>query len=634
MLKHLSDLVLLLAELQQRKVVHVGILYGVGWYGSLQAVDVAVRTYGLPPGLQTVAGVILALGFPVALVLAWFFDWTPEGLRRAPPRRRHTRLPSRFLYFFYTSFAIGLLGVTAFALVTVSRAREMERQEGGASASPVLAILRIEDFSAGGDRGWLGEALRAGLVDALSRSQGVVVRSKEAVAAYEAAGLPPDSLARILGADFLVSGSLAASDEGTNVYIRLVEAATGKVLRSEVVRAAGESQSLATLEDLTNRTAEHLIAALGAEVRVRQWRSATDDATAFRLRFQAASLETTAREFVRMRDYRAAEEAYAEADELLAQAVAQAPDWPEPHLARASLADRRSILAMLSGQGSSVAHRWLLEGVEHTEGVLQRQPHHAAAIALRGTLRWRLYQLGELSREDAARTVDAAEGDLRAALRLDPTLAPAAATLSDLLHGTRAAFGEARVYARQAFELDAYQEHIIRILHLLAMTSLQLGEDSTALRWCRESLRRFPGDAVRHGCMLDVLAWSDLPPEPDTAWAHYRSLIEFAPPARQDGLHPYYAMAVASVLARAGLADSARAVMRQVSAHSAGDQPGGDPLTPLWLEAAVRFRLGEADSARALIARFEMESPESARRILARRALRDFVASPPSGDDN
>src|SRR5687768_15171874 len=71
-----------LAELKRRHVVRVAIVYAVIGYGIMQAASVFFPALQLPAWTITFVAVLVMLGFPVAVVLAWAFEITPDGMRR------------------------------------------------------------------------------------------------------------------------------------------------------------------------------------------------------------------------------------------------------------------------------------------------------------------------------------------------------------------------------------------------------------------------------------------------------------------------------------------------------------------------------------------------------------------------
>jgi hypothetical protein len=72
----------LFEELKRRNVVRVGIAYLVAAWLVLQVIDVVLENLPVPPWVMQVILLLTALGFPLAIVFAWAFELTPEGLKR------------------------------------------------------------------------------------------------------------------------------------------------------------------------------------------------------------------------------------------------------------------------------------------------------------------------------------------------------------------------------------------------------------------------------------------------------------------------------------------------------------------------------------------------------------------------
>src|SRR5438874_2770633 len=70
------------AELKRRNVYKVAIAYAIVAWLLLQAASILFPTFEAPPWTMKVFVAVTALGFPIALVLAWAFELTPEGIKR------------------------------------------------------------------------------------------------------------------------------------------------------------------------------------------------------------------------------------------------------------------------------------------------------------------------------------------------------------------------------------------------------------------------------------------------------------------------------------------------------------------------------------------------------------------------
>jgi hypothetical protein len=75
----------LLVELRRRKVFRVAAVYAAMAFVLLQAVDIMLPRLGVPDWAVSLVVALVVLGFPVALVLGWALELTPEGVRVTAP---------------------------------------------------------------------------------------------------------------------------------------------------------------------------------------------------------------------------------------------------------------------------------------------------------------------------------------------------------------------------------------------------------------------------------------------------------------------------------------------------------------------------------------------------------------------
>src|SRR5262245_66060916 len=73
------------SELKRRHVVRAAIAYAVVAWVVLQIASIVFPSFGAPGWVLKVTIAVLALGFPVAIVLAWAYELTPDGIRRTVP---------------------------------------------------------------------------------------------------------------------------------------------------------------------------------------------------------------------------------------------------------------------------------------------------------------------------------------------------------------------------------------------------------------------------------------------------------------------------------------------------------------------------------------------------------------------
>ncbi len=184
-------------------------------------------------------------------------------------------------------------------------------------------------------------------------------------------------------------------------------------------------------------------------------------------------------------------------------------------------------------------------------------------------------------------------------MQANPAQARAWGTLSALLQAT-GQLAEANLIAARAYEADAFLGDSPQILFRLYHTSLDLGREREAVRWCETGRSRFPADWRFTFCELRILALAGtFQPDVAKAWSLVTALERLSPPAYL----PRWHLVVAGVLGRAGLRDSAEAVIRRARA-AAPDDPELD-----FYEAEARMVLGDPEAVLRLLERYLKTNP-------------------------
>ncbi|HEX6912776.1 MAG TPA: hypothetical protein VF142_20380, partial [Longimicrobium sp.] len=318
------------------------------------------------------------------------------------------------------------------------------------------------------------------------------------------------------------------------------------------------------------------------------------------------SLDTT--------DIASALEMLARADALMAQAEAADPRWARPPIGRAWVA--------LHGVrwSDEAGRRARVDSVRARAGrVLAREPSNARALEVRGSA---LATVALQPGADADVLLDEAERDLRAALAAEPSLAGAWGTLSLVLYA-RGRFADSDLAARHALEHDAYLEDADELLARRTYAALMAGDLGAAAEACERGRRGFPRDWRFVECRLTLLREdASRPPDAALAWRLVAQLDTLDPPPRAAAGGRAYApiyrrVAAAAVSARAGQADSARAVLARARRDASSDRESRVALA--YDEAYVLLLLGARDDARARLRAYLDQRP----------ALRPFMARDP-----
>jgi len=487
----------------------------------------------------------------------------------------------------------------ALVLVAAAVAAVLVRERGAPRASTEggldprrIAVLYFEDLSPKRDLAYLADGLTEALIDALGRVPSLSVLSKNATAAYRTLSIPRDSVARALAAGTLVQGSVEETGTHYQVTVRLIDGASG----ADFKRASFEqpaASALAVRDSLASRVAEFLRERLGEEVRLRQVRAGTLSVAAWSLFQRAERARKNAGALLEADSLAAAKSAFRLADSLAAEAQRLDAQWAEPVALRAAVAYQQARVDFNAGHASP----WIDKGLAFAAEALKIDPRNPQALEVRGTFLFLQYllRLGPtpIANADLLRR---AEEDLRAAVSLAPSQASAWNMLS-LLNYQKPDFVEAKIDAQRAYEADAYLSVADQILWRLYTTSYDLEQFADAQRWCEEGRRRFPESLNFVKCQLWLMTSSAKPPDATLAWELLDQAVRLTPKQMRDYVRLESQNAVAAVLARAGLGDSARRVLARSKAG-----PDVDPEAELLsYQAFAYLLLGDREEALHLL---------------------------------
>jgi DNA-binding SARP family transcriptional activator/TolB-like protein len=478
-----------------------------------------------------------------------------------------------------------------------------------------VAVLYFDDHSPGGGLGYLAGGLTEMLIHELSQSPALDVVSRNGVKPYRERAVPFDSLAADLRAGTVVEGSVQRSGSRIRVTVQLIDANTQAHLESRTIdRAEGD---LFALQDNVAREVAHVLRRrVGRSVQLAEMRRRAGDPRALELLLRAADARERAQEMVRSphpRDVAAALQALDGADSLLIHAAALDPRWAEPAIQRGWVEMARALL--LAGADRTRAYA---RSLRHAQNALRMDPASVDARELRGTALWRLGGEDPRGARGLAWRTQA-ERDLRDVLAADPDRATAWVTLSQLIR-LGGGLAEAETAARRAREADAYLAVDAKAIEQMFRAAFAFEDFATARHWCGEGRRDYPADYRFWECEMAILARDpDSPASPDSAWRLLAALDRVDPAPRAAAAGRAYSpifrrMMAAAVLARAGQADSARAVAARARREVQGD--------PVWLasfywdEAYLHLLLGERARSAAVLDTF----------VSARPDLRDYVA--------
>ena len=314
MTEHTSTL---LEELKRRNVIRVGLAYAVVAWLLAQVADLALESFEAPGWVMKTILLVLALGLPIALLLAWAFELTPEGIKREEQVDRSesiTPQTGRKLDF----AIIGLLSVAlAYFVVT--------HDWGGADKSigpKSVAVLPFDNMSGSEENAFFASGVHEDILTYLAKVADLRVISRTSVQRYaDDRERDIKAIAAELGVGHIVEGSVRRAGNTVRVTAQLIDART-----DEHVWAENYDRDLSDVFEIQTAVAQQIVAALEAKLSPDDRREINTIATT---NIDAYDKYSEARAIRLGTVY--GEEQMKAAEPLLAEAVALDPEFAVAH---------------------------------------------------------------------------------------------------------------------------------------------------------------------------------------------------------------------------------------------------------------------------------------------------------------
>lgn len=551
---------------------------------------------GVDPSPETVAlGHACVDGAPSVGAQTHKYDSTDSetaNLRVGPASRRHPWRPRSPGQAAAAAVAILVLAVVPF-LNRASAAGEDERL--GVDYAPAMVTIAPFLLLSDGPDESDPFVFRSSLARDLARSatvhviwEGDTTRAAEGVSGAVRSHRP--------GIRLSVGGRFHVRDGRVAVEAILVDEASQRVLDTVSIES-GEADAPDAVRIAARETADWVRVAIGRIV------TGVDD-TNWELVKRAEGIRIESR---RLRAIGAAEAAaggFAAADSILAWVEVQEPAWVEPPLRRAMIAADKGWLAYRApADNPELARAHFEAGLEHAERAAAIDPDNPAVLESRGSIAFWTWRTVGAAGDRSLELASLAEADLRQAVVADPGRPRAWSILSDLSR-RRGDFPGSYWAAYQALLAGLDRTTTVEVLMRLFEGAHEIGDDAKARHWCDEVGRTSASSWPILYCELAILAWADW--VDDGALQAAQEHLDRADPVSPavSVYLPRLEMMVAAIAASNGFPDRAE----QGIARARAD---GDPDPELLqLEAHARLRLGQLDTAAALLAKYIAPAPD------------------------
>jgi len=220
----------LFAELKRRKVFKVGGAYLVVAWLAVQVASIAFPAFDSSPRLLRLCILFAALGFPVALALAWVIDVTPQGLKFDPATRGNKRFASIAMLLVVVALGWYFQGQPAFQ----APARTPATAAVAAANPHSIAVLPFVNMSADREQDYFSDGLSDELLNMLGQVPQLRVTARTSSFSFKDKRVDIPTIARALNVATVLEGSVRKSGQTLRITAQLVRASDGSQLWSEI----------------------------------------------------------------------------------------------------------------------------------------------------------------------------------------------------------------------------------------------------------------------------------------------------------------------------------------------------------------------------------------------------------------
>src|ERR1051326_4143613 len=209
-------------ELKRRNVYKVAVAYVVAGWALAQGIAQVLPVFDVPTWIVRLIVLLIVLGFPIALVIAWAFELTPEGLVRTdeadeialPPARRHAWI-----------YVVAIAGAVSIGLFFLGRYTASNRVDVPQLPQKSIAVLPFQNFSEDKANAYFADGVQNEILTDLAKIGDLRVISRTSVMQYKT-GAPRNvrEIGQQLGVTYLLEGSVQRSGNRVRVTAQLIDA--------------------------------------------------------------------------------------------------------------------------------------------------------------------------------------------------------------------------------------------------------------------------------------------------------------------------------------------------------------------------------------------------------------------------
>jgi TolB-like protein len=313
----------LLVELRRRNVYRAAVLYGMAAWLLVQIATQVFPFFDVPNWAVRFVIVAVVIGFPIAMLLAWIFELTPEGIVRTDdvdPVGAIGRSAGRILNF-------AIIGALLLIIAFLMFQRQWRNAAAGEIPRKSIAVLPFEDFSADKQNAFFADGIQDDILTSLAKIGDLKVISRSSVMQFrDVAARNLREIGKTLGVANVLEGSVRREAKRVVVNVQLIDALHDRhVWANRYDRTLADSLGLQG--ELAGEIADALRVSLSPEEKARVETKPTGNADAYVFYLRANQIDRNPDTL--LEDYKTAEQLYR-------QAIALDPNFALAHARLAS----------------------------------------------------------------------------------------------------------------------------------------------------------------------------------------------------------------------------------------------------------------------------------------------------------
>src|SRR5437667_1959136 len=281
----------LFAELKRRNVYKVAIAYAVVAWLLMQIATQVFPFLEIPNWAIRLVIMLIVIGFPIALVIAWAFELTPEGIKRTEFADELPTKSARSHAWIYVVIIAGAISVSLFFL-----GRYTSSKQRGELPAKSIAVLPFENQNRDPNTDYLSDGIPESIINSLSQLPQLRVMARSTVFSYKGKDVDPRKIGNDLGVHAVLMGRLIQQGDNLTIRTELVNVADGTDLWGQQYNRK-LADVFAVQEEIAKEISEKLSLKLSGAERQQLAKRPTENLKAFQYYMQGrASTQRRTRE--------------------------------------------------------------------------------------------------------------------------------------------------------------------------------------------------------------------------------------------------------------------------------------------------------------------------------------------------